>query len=93
MAYIDTHEAIKTLIKEGFEENQAEAITNVINKRDGTLATKADIDLVKKDVEHIKEQMATKADIKDLKSEMIKWFIGTQFATLALIFTVLAYLK
>lgn len=93
MAYLDTHEAIKALTKEGFNEKQAEAISNIINKRDGALSTKSDIDLVKKDVEHIKEQMATKADIKDLKSEMIKWFVGTQFATLAIIFTVLTYLK
>jgi seryl-tRNA synthetase len=78
---LDTHEAIKVLIKEGFKEKQAEAITNIINKRDNTLATKEDIsslrnelkkdiDLVKKDIEHIKERMATKADIKDLKIDM-----------------------
>lgn len=75
MAYLDTHEAIKILIKEKlFNDKQAEAIVNIVNKRDGTLATKADIDLVKKDVEHIKEQMATKSDISNLSNglELIK---------------------
>jgi len=94
MVYLDTHEAIKILIKEKlFNEKQAEAIVNIVNKRDGALVTRADIDLVKTDIKHIKERMATKEDIKDLKSEMIKWFVGTQFATLAIIFTVLTYLK
>lgn len=39
MAYIDTHETIKTLIKEGFDENQAKAITNAITHRDENIVT------------------------------------------------------
>lgn len=77
MAYIDTHEAIKTLIKEKFNEKQAEAIVNIVNKRDDILVTKADL----------------KHEIIKLKTDLIKWFVGTQFATLALIFTVFAFLK
>ena len=78
MAYLDTHEAVKTLIREKmFNEKQAEAIVNIVNKRDDILVTKADL----------------KHEISELKTDLIKWFVGTQFATLALIFTVLTYLK
>jgi hypothetical protein len=78
MAYLDTHEAVKTLIrKKMFDEKQAEAIVNIVNKRDDTLVTKSDL----------------KHEIAELKTDLIKWFVGTQFATLAIIFTVLTYLK
>jgi len=92
MAYLDTHEAVKTLIREKmFNEKQAEAIVGIVNKRDGTLATKADIIELKGE---LKEDISElKSNIKDFKNEMIKWFVGTQFATLAIVIAIIPYLK
>jgi hypothetical protein len=92
MAYLDTHEAVKILIREEmFNEKQAEAIVGIVNKRDGTLATKADIIKLKGE---LKEDISElKSNIKDFKNEMIKWFVGTQFATLAIVIAIIAYLR
>lgn len=126
---LDTHREYKTLMGKGFNDKQAEAIAELISRRNDDLATKSDLALVKKDVEYIKEQMATKSDIKDLKidmanlrselksdisnlrselkddisdlkddiahfkSDIIKWIVGTQMSTLAIVIAIIAFLK
>ena len=101
---LDTHREYKTLMGKGFNDKQADAIAELISRRNDDLATKSDLALVKKDVEHIKEQMATKADMADLRSELksdisnlksdiIKWIVGAQMSTLAIVIAIIAFLK
>lgn len=65
---------------------------------------KKDIDLVKKDIERLEEKMATKSDMANLRSELkddiahfksdiIKWIVGAQMSTLAIVITIVAFLK
>ena len=83
----DTHRFIKHLTESGFTEQQAEALaeeqTAVLN---GNLATKADIELVKGDIERLKVEL--KSDIAQAKYETIKWTIGIVLAVAALQTTV-----
>lgn len=119
---LDTHREYKTLMGKGFNDKQADAIAELISRRNDDLATKSDLALVKKDVEYIKEQMATKADMANLRSELksdisnlkselkddisdlkddiahfksdiIKWIVGAQMSTLAIVIAIIAFLK
>ena len=75
----DTYRFVKHLTESGFTEQQAEALaeeqTAVLN---GNLATKADIGLVKVELEGAIERL--KVDLKSVidqaKYETIKWTIG-----------------
>ena len=82
----DTYRFVKHLTESGFTEQQAEALaeeqTAVLN---GNLATKADIKLVKGDIELVKVELEgaierLKVDLKSVidqaKYETIKWTIG-----------------
>ena len=62
----DTHREYKILMGKGFNEKQAEAIADLISRRNDDLATKSDIALLKNDIEHLRAQMATKADMVEL---------------------------
>jgi len=65
------------LRKTGFEDRQAEAVVETISKAvSETVATKADlrlvrsdIDIVKSDIDMLRSEMATKADLQLLRSE------------------------
>ena len=60
----DTLKAAQELRKTGFEDRQAEAVVTTINKAvSETVATKADLQLVR-------SEMATKADLQLLRSEV-----------------------
>ena len=58
----DTLTASKDLQQAGFEAPQAEAIALVIKDGQGDLATKADIDLVKADIEMVRTELSAKID-------------------------------
>ena len=78
---LDTHETVKSLTAAGFTDAQAEALTAAVRQA-------VDIDL---------SNIATKADIADvrremaeMKAELVKWAVGVGFAQVA---TILAVLK
>ncbi len=50
----DTLQASKDLQSHGFEQEQAEAIAQVVRNGQGELATKYDIDSVRSDIENVK---------------------------------------
>ena len=67
-AAFDTHAAVKTLREAGADEAMAEAIVN-------TASAAAGVD---------RDDLATKADIADLKADMLKVAIGVVIANATL---------
>ncbi len=92
MAYFDTHEAVEMLISKGVTKEQAEAFTEICNKRNDDLVTKIDLNslsnVLKSDISLLQAELKTV--ISESKSEMIKWFVGSQLATIAIILTVIS---
>jgi hypothetical protein len=73
----DTHAAVQKLKSAGFTEQQAEAQIQVF----------LDIAQSSRDIEALR--LATKADLAELKTDLIKWMIGTiGFMTTLFIFVV-----
>ena len=67
----NTHKALKALKSSGFDEKQAEAVVETIDKAvNETVATKADLALLTKTVEGIQENMATKTELKNMADKM-----------------------
>jgi hypothetical protein len=100
LAPLDTLQIVKGLREAGFAEPQAEALTTVFRDLRETdlslLATKADIQLLKTNLDRLEAKLttfATKADldakIAELKVEVIRWVFGIAFAQAALILAVL----
>jgi len=57
---LDTHELVKRLTSVGFSSEQAEALTAAVRQDQDT------------DLSHL----ATKADLAELKAEILKWMMG-----------------
>ena len=81
MATLDTHTIIKQLISSGVKEKEAEIwVANFVSKSEfleaekdkRVLATKSDIDIIKGEINNIKENMATKTDVVEIKTDL-KW--------------------
>lgn len=70
MTILDTHEAIETMISSGVPKKHAEGIIKAFKSNNKDLATKYDIELIKKDISNLKEQMATKSDLEKLQYNM-----------------------
>ena len=80
----DTHEAVKALKSSGFDEKQAESVVQTINKAvNETVATKADLAILGADLavltktvegiqENIEKNMATKTDLSNLETRMMR---------------------
>ena len=68
---VDTHREVKNLVGAGFEEPQAEAVVGTVMAARAGLATRADLDLLRAEV---------RADLRELKLELIKWLGGTTVA-------------
>ena len=64
----DTLSASKDLQNAGIEARQAEAIALVFKNSQSSLATKADIEFVKKDIENLRTEL--KGDIGSLRTEL-----------------------
>jgi hypothetical protein len=83
---LDTHQTVKDLTAAGFTDTQAEALTQAlrqVQQIDLTdLATKTDI-------ADLRREMATKAELAEMKAELIKWVVGVGFAQVAMILAVL----
>lgn len=65
----DTHAAVKRLIEAGFSDTQAESVVD-------TLKSARDADL---------GQLATKADLLEMESRMIKWLVPLLIGQAALV--------
>ena len=74
-AVFDTLEAAKHLQEAGFERTQAEAIVKVMRDGEGELATKSDIESLRKDL---------KNDIN-----WLKWLAGGQIAVVVATATII----
>ena len=68
----DTLQASKDLQSHGFEQEQAEAIAQVVRNGQGELATKYDIDSVRSDVDSVR------SDVDSVRSDIenVKWTLG-----------------
>ena len=78
----DTLKAAQELRKTGFEDRQAEAVVETISKAvSETVATKADLQLVKSDIDMLRSEMATKADLQLLRSdvELLRQSVDSRF--------------
>ena len=87
-AALDTLQIVKRLKEAGFNDAQAEAVTNVVRDARETdfsqLATKADVERL---------AAVTKSDptaaVAEVKIDIIKWVVGVGFAQVAMILAVL----
>ena len=57
------------------------------------LATKADLTAVRIELQALRENMATKAELANTKHEILRWMVGGFLAQTALLVAVLAVLK
>jgi hypothetical protein len=81
----DTHKFIRKLRLAGFEESQAEAVSEAFSEAQGEsdLATKRDIEELR---------LNTRLDIETLKADLIKWIAGLLLAQAALVATLVKLL-
>lgn len=81
---LDTHQTVKDLTAAGFTDTQAEALAYALRQAQqidlSELATKSDV---------AELRTTMKADMAELKADLLKWFIGVAFAEIALILTIL----
>lgn len=75
----DTYKFVKHLTEKGFTEEQAEALADEqVNLLNSNLATKADIVIVQRDIEALRQE--TKANMEALKVDLLKWIFGALIA-------------
>lgn len=104
---LDTHELVKDLKAAGFTDDQAEAVTRAVKRGQeidfSDLATKADLSnlsiSLKSDIatvsaklDNIAANYATKAELSDMRTDIIRWVFGLMFAQAALIIALLKLL-
>ena len=78
----NTHKAVKALKSSGFDEKQAEAVVETIDKAvNETVATKADI-----------KDMATKTDISNLETRMIRMMLLQTTVLVSMLITMIVKL-
>ncbi|MDR3324319.1 MAG: CCDC90 family protein [Zoogloeaceae bacterium] len=81
----DTLQVVKKLETKGFDQNQAEGISDALKDvlQTADIATKSDINLVDKqlseaatkgDLEKVRAEL--KIDIEKIRAELIKWYVG-----------------
>lgn len=68
---VDNHREVKNLVGAGLEESHAEAVVGTVMAGRAGLVTKADLDLLRAEV---------RADLRELKLELIKWLGGATIA-------------
>ncbi len=72
----DTHSAVKRLMLKGVQEEQAEEFVNIISEINNVdmskVASKEQVAVLEKDVENIKQSVATKADLGNVRTEVEK---------------------
>ena len=88
---MDTYTAVKTLIESGMEEKQAASVVEIQARLfDRNLVTKTDFALLKSETNT--EFAEIRTEIASLKSDMIRWVVGVNFATVVLVVSILKYL-
>ena len=91
----DTHLFVQNLMASGFTEKQAEALAyEQVNLPNSNLATKADIEFIRADVEALRLsteskiealRLSTEGKVESAKFEMVNWIIGAMVAQSTLI--------
>ncbi len=96
----DIHRYVQNLVASGFTEKQAEALAyEQVNLLNSNLATKADIESIRAEVEALRLsieskiealRLSTEGKVESAKFEMVKWMIGAMVAqsTLIVVLTV-----
>ena len=92
---VDTHREVKNLVGAGLEESHAEAVVGTVMAARAGLATKGDLGLLRTDLELLRADLELlradfRADMKDLKLELIKWLGGTTIAVVGIAVAVLS---
>ena len=89
MARVDTHQLIKNFIASGTSEKQAEMFIDA-----ATIIAKEEIDALKKDhpnlatkTDLLELKSELKAEIKDIKIDLLKWMIPFFLTIIGLIIT------
>ena len=78
---VDTHREVKNLVGAGFEEPQAEAVVGTVMAGRAGLATTTHLDLIRAEI---------RADLRELKLDLIKWLGGITIATFGIAVVVLS---
>ena len=96
MARIDTHQLIKDLVEGGLSEKTSEIlgkaffnsnnVENFVTKEQFTHLEKEQSD-IKTDLAVIKQTMATKTDLAEMKTDILKWMIPFFLTIIGLIIT------
>ncbi|CAK0743386.1 DUF1640 domain-containing protein [Gammaproteobacteria bacterium] len=92
----DTLKFVERLTTAGVPEAHAKAeafaLRDILTESlDTTLATKADVDRVERKLEHVENNL--KADIAELKYDLLKWIVGLALAQFGLLVGVLMKLS
>jgi hypothetical protein len=84
MAILNTHAVVKKFTQHGFTEEHAELIVDAINDQNDQLATKNDLAMLKAelkaDITEVKVELKAdisllKEEMKEVKIDLLKWFI------------------
>ena len=92
MPRLDTHKAVKSLTGAGFPEHQAEALVGVVGEERENSATNAEIAATHADLANIREDMVTKADLRELELRMTIRFGGIVAIAAALVIAIQGFL-
>ena len=92
----DTHAAVKRLCGAGFNESQAEALTDTVHTAiTGGVATKADLIKVEAKIDAVEGNLNAKIDVVDTRLSgrinLVQWMVGFNLAfTLAMVWKLFA---
>jgi hypothetical protein len=104
---LDTHELVKDLKAAGFTDDQAEAVTRAVKHareidlsdlatrtdvKSEVASLRADIALIAAKLDNIATNYATKAELSDMRTDIIRWVFGLMFAQAALIIALIKLL-
>ena len=80
----DTHKFVRKLKGAGFNDQQAEALTDAVQESHASLdvATKRDIDSLRHEIGDLRKDMDAK--LVEVKFELLKWMIGLAIAQTSL---------
>ena len=78
---VDTHREVKNLVGAGLEESHAEAVVGTVMAARAGLTTTTHLDLIRAEF---------RADLRELKLDLIKWLGGITIAALGIAVAVLS---
>ena len=92
----DTHAAVKRLCEAGFDESQAEALTDTVHVAvTGGVATKADVIQLEAKIDAVENNLNARIDVVDTRLSgrinLVQWMVGFNLAfTLAIVWKLFA---